>query len=122
MTDNLSIYRTLYRNLAREAIDAGFVSSIGEFTRLAEREAPRGMLAAARRRDVEAVVEFVDAAERALDRLLEERADREADSVVLVDPTDDPESYYADGEWDEAEAYRQAVWRRACDAQLDYRA
>jgi hypothetical protein len=60
--------------------------------------------------------EWVRAARVVVDRIVDARVAAERARVET------PEFYYADGEWNEAEAYRRAVWSRACDAQLDYRA
>lgn len=103
MNNDLTIFRTLYRNLQGEAIEAGFVATAAEFNRAALWGVEDEVKAAARAGSVEAAMDLCDAAEAWLD----------GEMAAACEAA-------GEGDWDERAAYRAAVWNRACDAQLSY--
>ncbi len=102
MTD-ATIYRNLYRSLITEAIGLGIVTDAAEFSARALADVDAGIRVAARAGDVDAMVAICDAGEQLIE-------------ANYADPDD-----HGYPEPDEDALERQALWVRACNAQIRYR-
>lgn len=118
MNNDLTIFRALYRNIQGEAIEAGLAANAADFNAFALRGVADEVKAAARGGDVEAAMALCDAAEAWLDG--EMAAAREAAGEDDWEAACEAAGEDDWGDWDERAAYRAAVWKRACDAQLSY--
>ena len=99
-TDNRAIYRTFYKGLAGEAIEAGLAADMKGFSKLAQEVVPADTF----NTTVDALVNGLDI----LEAFVDEKIANQWEEPGAQEP-------------DMAMWYRQAVWTRACDADLRYR-